>query len=73
MPQVHLIDSPSSIDELASLYKAIDCYISVDRANGWGMPCMEAMAVGKPAATVNWSGSTEFMKKNNSVFDEESS
>ncbi|MEK7533899.1 MAG: glycosyltransferase family 4 protein [Patescibacteria group bacterium] len=66
LPQVHLIDSPSSIDELASLYKAIDCYISVDRANGWGMPCMEAMAVGKPAATVNWSGSTEFMKKNNS-------
>jgi len=66
LPQVHLINSPSYIGELASLYKTIDCYISVDRANGWGMPCMEVMATHKPAATVNWSGSTEFMKKNNS-------
>src|SRR5256885_6609552 len=31
------------------------------------MPCMEAMALGKPAATINWSGSTEFMTSDNSV------
>lgn len=66
LPQVYLINFPSSIKDLASLYKAIECYISVDRANGWGMPCMEAMATDKPAATIDWSGSTEFMKKNNS-------
>ena len=53
--------------ELIKLISASNMYISVDKANGWGMPCMEAMAIGTPAATVNWSGSTEFMFKSNSL------
>jgi hypothetical protein len=28
---------------------------------------MEAMAMGRPAATIDWSGSTEFMKRHNSL------
>ena len=51
--------------DLRALYAACDCYVSTDRANGWGMPCMEAMSMGKPAATIDWSGSTEFMRDDN--------
>lgn len=65
-PQVFIIKSKLTNEKLASLYAACSCYISVDRANGWGMPCMEAMAMHKPAATINWSGSTEFMSAENS-------
>ncbi len=66
-PHVVIIDKALNQDELRRLYNSCDLYISTDRANGWGMPCMEVMAMGKPAATIDWSGSTEFMKKHNSL------
>ncbi len=53
--------------EIGYLIESSDVYISVDRANGWGMPCMEAMSKGILSATIDWSGSTEFMKKDNSL------
>ncbi len=65
----HITLSTQKLSEkkIHELIKSADLYISVDRANGWGMPCMEAMAMGGLAATVNWSGSTEFMDKTNSL------
>jgi glycosyltransferase involved in cell wall biosynthesis len=67
LPHLVIIDKPLDQEELRNLYNACDLYISTDRANGWGMPCMEVMAMGKPAATIDWSGSTEFMKEGNSL------
>jgi glycosyltransferase involved in cell wall biosynthesis len=67
LPHITFINKPLTQNELIDLYAKCDLYISTDRANGWGMPCMEAMAMGKPAATINWSGSTEFMNKKNSL------
>ena len=58
--------------EIINLLANSNLYISVDRANGWGMPCMEAMALGTLTATVNWSGSTEFMFNTNSLLIEPS-
>ncbi|MBI1749438.1 MAG: glycosyltransferase [Acidobacteria bacterium] len=66
LPQVIVIDRLCNARELAGLYWGCDAYISTDRANGWGMPCLEMMALGKPAATIDWSGSTEFMNQENS-------
>lgn len=66
-PHLVILDSPLPLDRLRSLYNTCDLYISTDRANGWGMPCMEVMAMGKPAATIDWSGSTEFMTAENSL------
>lgn len=65
-PHILVIIEKLPREVLLSLYRSVDCYISTDRANGWGMPCMEMMAIGKPAVTINWSGSTEFMRSNNS-------
>jgi glycosyltransferase involved in cell wall biosynthesis len=67
LPHYTIIDEPLGQEDLRRLYNSCDLYVSTDRANGWGMPCMEAMAMGKPAATIDWSGSTEFMKENNSL------
>jgi glycosyltransferase involved in cell wall biosynthesis len=54
-------------NQVASLIASADVYISLDKANGWGMPCMEAMSYGVLSATIDWSGSTEFMKEDNSL------
>lgn len=58
--------------DIVKLMASSNVYVSVDKANGWGMPCMEAMALGKLAITVDWSGSTEFMFKSNSLLIEPS-
>ena len=67
LPHFILLTETLTQEDLRKLYNTCELYISTDRANGWGMPCMEAMAMGKPAASINWSGSTQFMKKHNSL------
>lgn len=66
-PEVIVMTEPLSPEALKSLYESADLYISTDRANGWGLPCQEAMALGVPAAAINWGGGTEFMREDNSV------
>jgi glycosyltransferase involved in cell wall biosynthesis len=66
-PEVTVMTNALSAADLKRLLQSCDLYISTDRANGWGVPCQEAMALGVPAATVDWSGSTEFMREGNSV------
>ena len=69
-PHFVIIDEMLERERLIDLYASCDLYISTDRANGWGMSFMEAMAMGKPAATINYSGSTEFMNRENSLLIE---
>lgn len=69
-PQLVIILKTMSDDELYSLYKSCDCFISTDRGNGWGMPAMEMMAMGKPAIAINWCGATQFMNESNSFLIE---
>lgn len=69
-PHILIIIKTMSDDELYSLYKSCDCFISTDRGNGWGMPAMEMMAMGKPAIAINWCGATQFMNESNSFLIE---
>jgi glycosyltransferase involved in cell wall biosynthesis len=63
LPQIEILDAPLAQAELLDVYASADLYVSTDRANGWGMPCFESMAMGIPCATIDWSGSTEFMRE----------
>lgn len=67
LPRVEVIDEHMSRRDLLDLVRSADLYVSTDRANGWGMPCHEAMAAGTPTATIDWSGSTEFMHEGNAL------
>ena len=67
LPRVVLLDQALPREDLIALMRRADLYVSTDRANGWGMPCMEAMTLGRPAATIDWSGSTEFMRVDNAL------
>lgn len=48
-------------DELANLYRACDTFVLPSRAEGWGLPLIEAVAAGLPVITTMYSGHTEFL------------
>jgi glycosyltransferase involved in cell wall biosynthesis len=48
--------------ELADLYRACDTFVLPTRAEGWGLPLIEAVAAGLPVITTMYSGHTEFLQ-----------
>ncbi|MFF2290450.1 glycosyltransferase [Peribacillus butanolivorans] len=64
-PHIHFIIENTPREDLLSLYSSCTCYVSTERACGWGMPQMEMMAMGKPVISINWGGVTEFMNDHN--------
>jgi len=50
-----------SAQELADLYRACDTFVLPSRAEGWGLPLIEAVAAGLPVITTMYSGHTEFL------------
>ncbi len=51
--------------QLGSLYRSMDCFVSVSRGEGWNMPLMEAMACGLPAIATDWGAHREFLHEGN--------
>ncbi|HEV7670224.1 MAG TPA: glycosyltransferase [Thermoanaerobaculia bacterium] len=51
--------------QLGSLYRSMDCFVSVSRGEGWNMPLMEAMACGLPAIATDWGAHREFVHEGN--------
>lgn len=45
----------------ASVYTACDAFVCPTRAEGWGLPVIEAMACGLPTIATGYSGPTEFI------------
>lgn len=52
-------------EDLADLYRSCDAFVMPTRAEGWGLPIIEAMACGLPVIVTGYSGLTEFANKNN--------
>lgn len=44
-----------------ALQRCCDVYVSLHRAEGFGLGLAECMAMGKPVIATNWSGNLEFM------------
>ena len=51
---------------MRALYRCVDAYVSLHRAEGFGLGMAEAMALGKPVVATAWSGNLEFMTPENS-------
>ena len=49
-------------DMLFALYNHADAFVFPSRAEGWGLPLIEAMATGLPVITTFYSGHTEFLR-----------
>lgn len=48
------------------LESTIDCFVSLHRAEGFGLCAAECMYLGKPVIATGWSGNMEFMTTQNS-------
>lgn len=54
-------------DTMNSLFATCDCYVSMHRAEGFGIGMAQAMALGKPVIATGYSGNMEFMNPGNSL------
>lgn len=59
--QITLIDRPLSSRDTLSLIQSCDIFLSLHRAEGFGLTMAEAMALGKPVIATGWSGNMDFM------------
>ena len=61
-----LIEEYGSLIDQWSLVGTCDAYVSLHRAEGFGLTLAEAMALGKPVIATRWSGNLDFMDETNS-------
>lgn len=64
--RVTLIEDRLPAESLMGLTVACDAYVSLHRAEGFGLPLAEAMLLGKPVMATDWSGNMDFMTQSNS-------
>ena len=60
-PRIHLIERTVSRGEMNGLIALCDAYVSLHRAEGFGLGLAEAMALGKPVVGTAYSGSADFL------------
>ncbi len=63
-PRIHLLESTMSRLEMNGLLQACDAYVSLHRAEGFGLVLAEAMALGMPVIGTAYSGSADFLNPN---------
>lgn len=60
-PRLLLISSLMTRDQMLALHKQCDCYVSLNRCEGFGIPLTEAMLAGNPVVTTHYGGSEDFL------------
>jgi glycosyltransferase involved in cell wall biosynthesis len=62
-----LITEELSMGEMADFYRMIDVYVSLHRAEGFGLGIAEAMLYSKPVIVTSYSGNMDFTTPKNSA------
>lgn len=65
-PPVYLITEKLTTEELRAMHEECDCYILLDRAEGWGLPFADAACAANPIIATNFGGSRQFLNEDNS-------
>lgn len=63
---IMIIDTYLEPERKDALIASCDCYVSLHRAEGYGLGMAEAAALGKPVISTGYSGNLEFLNHNNS-------
>lgn len=65
-PSIQFIDGHLTKSKVNALIYNCDCYVSLHRAEGFGLTMAEAMFYGKPVIATAYSSNTDFMNVGNS-------
>lgn len=61
LPDTTLITETLSRREIYELESACDCFVSLHRAEGFGLAVAECMYLGKPVISTDWSATAEYV------------
>lgn len=64
--RIFIIDELLARDQILDLINCCNVYVSLHRAEGFGIGMAEAMRMGKPVIATNYSGNTDFTLSDNS-------
>jgi len=64
---ISFIDTCLDDTALSVLSKSCDAFVSLHRAEGFGLGIAGAMAMGKPVIATGWSGNMDYMNEHNSL------
>lgn len=62
-PHVYILTQSYSKEEFNSLIRCVNAYVSLHRAEGFGLVMAEAMLLGTPVIATAWSANMEFMNE----------
>jgi glycosyltransferase involved in cell wall biosynthesis len=65
-PDVYVVDRYVSASEKNSMIASADCYVSLHRAEGFGLTPAESLCMGKPVIATRYGGNLDFMNDRNS-------
>lgn len=63
---IYLLQETYTKEEVNSLIRCADVFLSLHRAEGFGLVIAEAMLLGTPVVATNWSANVDFMDQDNS-------
>jgi glycosyltransferase involved in cell wall biosynthesis len=64
-PRIRLIDDIWPTPRVMGLVAESNAFVSLHRGEGFGLPIAEAISLGVPVVTTNWSGNTDFCDPEN--------
>lgn len=65
-PRIVVLTRSLAAAEMPRLYRAADAFVMPSRGEGYGVPYLEAMAMGLPTIGTRWGGNVDFMTDENS-------
>lgn len=69
-PRIMVRDEVIDRGDVQALQRCVDAYVSLHRAEGFGLGLAECMRLGKPVIATAWSGNMDFMTADNSCLVE---
>tara|TARA_Y100000588_G_scaffold91018_1_gene98174 strand:+ start:3330 stop:4712 length:1383 start_codon:yes stop_codon:yes gene_type:complete len=63
--RIKIIDDSYNEKEMSTLWLKTDCYVSLHRSEGFGRTIAEAVSLGLPVISTNWSGSIDIIGQDN--------
>ncbi len=63
---VHVVERHLSDEEMSAMIGHAECYVSLHRAEGFGLNPAEAMSWGRPVVATAYSGNLDYMTEDNS-------